>query len=76
MTTKASLTIRANQKKRTFTIKKRYTPGNFIVTFRTVEFTLFEFKEMQFNTLEDWDNFLQKNILSYYLVKKKFKINN
>ena len=55
--------IYSNQSKKTFTIK---TDGN---KFRTVKMSKSEFEELEFNTENDWRNFLKTENGSYYQVK-------
>lgn len=56
-----TLQVRANNKARTFTIKKNGT------TYRTTAMSRAEFEENEFNTANDWASFLQNG--SYYKVK-------
>lgn len=55
--------INSNQSKKTFTIK---TDSN---KFRTVKMSKSEFKELEYNTENDWRNFLKTENGSYYQVK-------
>jgi|14_taG_2_1085336.scaffolds.fasta_scaffold24420_1 2-polyprenyl-3-methyl-5-hydroxy-6-metoxy-1,4-benzoquinol methylase len=61
--------VTPNYKKKTFTIRK-YDHKNRITTkYRTNQFTMDEFEELQYNTNKDWIDFLN-NSNHYHVVYK------
>jgi len=60
--------ISPNQKKRTFTIRVTNLDGKVTYKYRTITYTKEEFQDMEYNTQNDWYNFLKTN--EYYLVKR------
>lgn len=54
--------VKSNQSKRTFTIRTENAK------YRTCVFTKDEFKELECNTVRDWEYFLQTEDY-YYLIK-------
>lgn len=60
-----TIKVRANQKKRTFTIRK-YIDGKFFAKYRTIPLTKEEFNREEQNTENDWKQFLKSN--DYYKV--------
>ena len=58
----STMTVTANHSKRTFTIRTESAK------YRTLKFTKEEFEELECNTSNDWDYFLQTENF-YYLVK-------
>ena len=61
-----TLTVTANQSKRTFTIRTESAK------YRTCVFTKEEFEELEYNTQNDWEYFLRTEDF-YSLVKCVFK---
>ena len=64
------LDVKANQKNRTFTIRKKYSDG-FMVKYRTIPLNKEEFEIEEMNTENDWINFLKSD--NYYIVKKYYR---
>ena len=62
-----SITAKANKKTKTFDIIKTWNDGTKTV-YRTTELTDQEFEDMEYNTENDWKNFL-KTDQSYFEVK-------
>lgn len=60
-----TLEVRANQSKRTFTIRK-YIDGKFFVKYRTFQMSQEEFDREENNTENDWKQFLKSD--EYYKV--------
>ena len=63
---KETITVSANQSKRTFTIRKEYSDG-FKVKYRTVQMSQEDFDSEERNTQKDWRNFLNSSC-DYYKV--------
>ena len=61
-----TLKVKANQSKRTFTIRK-YIDGEFFVKYRTIQMSQDEFDSNEMNTENDWKQFLKSD--DYYEVK-------
>ena len=57
--------VKANQSKRTFTIRK-YVGGKLIAKYRTIEMSQEEFDSAEMNTENDWRQFLKTD--EYYVV--------
>jgi hypothetical protein len=57
-----SIKVTANQSKRTFTIRTEHAK------YRTIQFSQPEFDSMEFNTSNDWQQFLNSTN-DYYKVK-------
>lgn len=64
---KTTVTANGNERTKTFDIVKTWSDGT-SVTYRTSELTDQEFKNLEHNTSNDWQNFL-KTDQSYYEVK-------
>ena len=64
---KTTITAKANEKTKTFDIIKTWNDGTKVI-YRTTELTDQEFKNLEHNTSNDWQNFL-KTDQSYYEVK-------
>ena len=62
-----SITAKANKKTKTFDIIKTWNDGAKVI-YRTTELTDQEFEDMEYNTENDWKNFL-KTDQSYFEVK-------
>ena len=60
-----TITAKANQSKRTFTIRK-YIDGKLFAKYRTFEMSDGEFLEHDYNTESDWKAFLKSDY--YYAV--------
>lgn len=67
MKTNYSINAVANEKTKTFDIIKVWNDGVKTV-YRTTELTDQEFEELEYNTTNDWKNFL-KTSQNYYLVE-------
>lgn len=67
MKTNYSISAVANEKTKTFDIIKTWNDGSKVI-YRTTELTEQEFKDMEYNTSNDWQNFL-KTDQSYFEVK-------
>lgn len=65
---KKTITAKANQSKRTFTIRT-YFDGKLGTTYRTLPMTKKEFESAEGNTERDWQAFLNYENGSYYAVK-------
>lgn len=63
-TSKETIKVRANQSKRTFTIRT-YLNGKFFAKYRTIEMSQGEFDSEEMNTENDWKQFLKSN--DYYV---------
>lgn len=63
----ATITAKANEKTKTFDIVKVWSDGTFI-TYRTIKIAKQEFENMKYNTVNDWQNFLNTS-KSYYRVQ-------
>ena len=61
------INIKANYSRRTFTIRKQNANGRTVAKYRTNKLTVDEFKELDYNTTNDWIHFL-KNSLYYHQV--------
>lgn len=61
-----TIVVKANQSKRTFTINT-YVNGKFSEKYRTIKFSKEEFSENEYNTENDWKEFLKGS--DYYSVK-------
>ena len=59
----------ANQSKRTFTIRK-YIDGKLYAKYRTIPMTKEEFNSEEWNTENDWRQFLKSD--DYYTVRIKY----
>ena len=57
--------VTANQSKRTFTIRKSYPDGT-KVKYRTIKMSQEDFDNEEFNTVNDWKQFLKSD--EYYKV--------
>ena len=57
------LKVKPNKFKRTFTIRK-YQRGRVIAKYRTNQFTIDEFEEMEYNTENDWKDYMKNNDLA------------
>ena len=62
-TSKDTIKVKANQSKRTFTIRK-YIDGKLFAKYRTNEMSQCEFESEEMNTENDWAQFLKSN--DYY----------
>lgn len=62
-----TITARSNEESKTFDITKLWNDGT-AITYRTTELSQPEFEDMEYNTEEDWIDFL-KTSGSYYEVK-------
>ena len=60
-----TIKVRANQKKRTFTIRK-YINGKLFAKYRTISLSSEEFNREEQNTENDWKQFLKSD--DYYKV--------
>lgn len=67
MARKFTISAVGNEKTKTFDIVKLWNDGT-TITYRTSELSQPEFEEMEYNTEEDWIDFL-KTSGSYYEVK-------
>ena len=67
MRTIYSINAVANEKTKTFDIIKVWNDGTKVI-YRTTELTDQEFKDMEYNTTNDWQNFLNTS-QDYYLVE-------
>ena len=65
-TTDEVIKVKANQSKRTFTIRE-YFNGKLFAKYRTFAMTQQEFDEEEMNTQSDWRQFLKSD--DYYVVK-------
>jgi len=61
-----TLKVTANQSKRTFTIRK-YINDKFFAKYRTISMSKSEFNSCEYNTENDWKQFLKSD--DYYNVK-------
>ena len=66
MKAKYEINAVANEKTKTFDIIKTWNDGTKVI-YRTTELTDQEFKDMEYNTSNDWQNFLNTN-QNYYLI--------
>ena len=66
-TTIATITATANEKANAFDIVKTWSDGT-STTYRTTELTKQEFEDMEYNTSNDWQNFLNTSG-NYFKVK-------
>jgi hypothetical protein len=57
--------VKANQKNKTFTIRKKYTDGT-SVKYRTTQMNKEDFESAEMNTLNDWKHFLKYG--NYFIV--------
>ena len=57
---KQTIKVVANQTKRTFTIRT-YVNGKFSAKYRTIQFSKEEFSENEYNTENDWREFLKSS---------------
>ena len=62
-----SITAKANKKTKTFDIIKTWNDGAKVI-YRTAQLPAQEFENMEYNTPNDWQNFLNTD-QSYYEVK-------
>ena len=62
---KETIIIRANKRKRTFTIRK-YIDGKIFAKYRTIEMNIKEFESEERNTEHDWKQFLKSD--DYYRI--------
>ena len=62
-----SITAKANKRTKTYDIVKTWNDGIKVI-YRTTELTDQEFEDMEYNTENDWKNFL-KTDQSYFEVK-------
>ena len=60
-----SIKVKSNKKARTFTIRT-YHDGKFVSKYRTIPFPKLEFECMEYNTENDWRQFLKTS--DYYSV--------
>jgi hypothetical protein len=60
-----TIKVRANQKQKTFTIRK-YIDGKLFAKYRTVKMSQEEFDREEMNTENDWKQFLKSD--DYYKV--------
>ena len=60
-----TIEAKANQKKRTFTIRK-FDNGHLFAKYRTFQMSKDEFEENEINTENDWNDFLKSD--SYFEV--------
>lgn len=63
------LKITPSYNRRTFTIRKYDKNYKKIIKYRTFRFTVTEFEEMQFNTVNDWKYWLRTNSNDYEAIK-------
>lgn len=61
-----TIEVTANESARTFTIRT-YVNGKISNKYRTIQFSKDEFAENEYNTENDWKQFLKSS--DYYLVK-------
>lgn len=61
-----TIRVAANQSARTFTIRT-YVNGKFSAKYRTIKFSKEEFENNEYNTENDWKQFLRTN--DYCVVK-------
>jgi len=66
MNTKTEIKVTANQSAKTFTIRT-YVNGKFSTKYRTVKLSKEEFKSNEYNTKNDWKQFLRSS--DYYAVR-------
>ena len=59
------LKVKSNHSKRTFTIRFKDS-GKTVTKYRTVKFSVDEFSELEYNTQNDWIEFLIYNTNDYY----------
>ena len=64
---KRILRVSPNRAKRTFTLRFYYENGT-VVKYRTMRMSIEEFRVIEWNTENDWIDFLRTD--EYYLVKK------
>lgn len=64
----STITVTSNKSKRTFTIRCQFV-GHTYAKYRTLAMSQTEFEECEFNTSEDWRNFISTQGGSYILVK-------
>ena len=67
MTQKETVTATANYSQRTFTLRVKDRTGKTIGTYRTIPMSEDEFNEEQYNTSDDWRQFLKTD--AYYTVR-------
>lgn len=60
MKTNYSINAVANEKEQTYDIVKTWSDGVEVI-YRTTELTYQEFEDMEYNTSNDWQNFLNTN---------------
>ena len=60
MENQETITVRANQSKRTFTIRK-FIGGKLFAKYRTIEMNQEEFESEEMNTERDWNQFLKSD---------------
>ena len=63
--THPEILVKANQSKRTFTIRNKFPDGT-VLKYRTNKLTKEEFEQEEFNTSNDWRQFLKTD--NYYKV--------
>ena len=59
--------VTPNFRKRTFTIRVQNLTGKIVFKYRTIIFDEEEFNSMEYNTQNDWYNFMKTD--EYYLIK-------
>ena len=57
----------ANQSKRYFTLRIKESTGETVTKYRTIAYPKEEFEEMEFNTNQDWNDYL-KTSQSYFKI--------
>ena len=65
---RTTITATANEKTKTYDITKTWSDGT-SVTYRTAKLTDQEFKNLEYNTENDWQNFLNTS-QNYYVINK------
>lgn len=65
MRNQESIKVTANQNKKTFTIRK-YINGEIFAKYRTITMNIEEFESNEFNTENDWKQFMKTD--DYYKV--------
>lgn len=68
MKNRITITATPNFSKRTFTIRKK-DDNKTVSKYRTLPMSKEEFKDSEYNTENDWQEFLTRNSGSYYRVK-------
>ena len=63
-----TLKVTSNRSKRTFTIRK-FIDGKLFAKYRTIRFSKYEFDSCEFDTNNDWLDFLRRTN-DYYLIKR------